>query len=61
MEKKKTFRNSFKGNPEAVDLLNETKEWIKGFEVVQGTLDDVFLNITNRDRKEVMEVSDENN
>lgn len=50
-----------KATLEAVDLLNETKEWIEGFEVVQGTLDDVFLNITNRDRKEVMEVSDENN
>ena len=46
---------------EAVDLLKEVTEWIEGFEVIQGTLDDVFLNITSRSIEEEREVSDENN
>lgn len=33
---------------EAVVLLQELKEWMEGFEVIQGTLDDVFLNVTGK-------------
>lgn len=31
---------------EALPVLEEVKEWLSGFEVVQGTMDDVFLNVT---------------
>ena len=27
----------------------QTKEWIEGFELVQGSMDDVFLNVTGKD------------
>lgn len=33
---------------EALDLLEDVKEDIDGFEVVQGTMDDVFLQVTGR-------------
>lgn len=32
----------------ALPVLNEVKEWIGGFEVVQGSMDDVFLNVTGK-------------
>jgi len=32
-----------------LDVLNRIKENLKSFEVIQGTMDDVFLNITGRD------------
>lgn len=60
-KKEERFVIPLKATLEAVDLLKGAAGWIEGFEVVQGTLDDVFLNITNRDIKEVTEVSDENN
>ncbi len=30
----------------AIDLLNEVREYIEAFEVVRGSMDDVFINIT---------------
>ena len=59
--KEERFVISLKATLEAVDLLKEVTEWIEGFEVIQGTLDDVFLNITSRNMEEEREVSDENN
>lgn len=32
----------------ALPILNEVKEWVSGFEVVQGSMDDVFLNVTGK-------------
>lgn len=32
----------------AIPILNETRPMIDGFEVVQGSMDDVFLNVTGR-------------
>lgn len=37
---------------EALPLLRELEQLIDGFEVVQGTLDDVFLNITGKSLEE---------
>ena len=34
---------------EALDILNDVKPSIKRYEVIQGTMDDVFLNLTGRD------------
>lgn len=31
-----------------LEVLNHTKEYLKSFEVIQGTMDDVFLNITGK-------------
>lgn len=36
---------------EAIPLLEEVKGWIDGFEVIQGNLDDVFLNAVNASGK----------
>lgn len=36
----------------AIPLLNSIENLIEGFEVVQGTMDDVFLNVTKREREE---------
>ena len=60
-KKEERFVIPLKATLEAVDLLKEVTEWIEGFEVIQGTLDDVFLNITSRNIEEEREVSDENN
>lgn len=34
---------------DALRILNEKQDQIEGFEVIQGTMDDVFLNITGRE------------
>ena len=34
---------------EAVPILEELKDYISGFEVIQGTMDDVFLTITGKE------------
>lgn len=36
----------------AIPLLSAIENLIEGFEVVQGTMDDVFLNVTKREREE---------
>lgn len=37
----------------ALPILNEVKEWVNGFEVVQGSMDDVFLNVTGKTLEQV--------
>lgn len=41
-----------KNSIDSIDLLNEIKPYIKSFEVVQGTMEDAFLNITGKSLKE---------
>lgn len=36
----------------ALPLLNEVQEMLQGFEVIQGTMDDVFLNVTKENENE---------
>lgn len=36
------------GSMAALPILNKVKEWVNGFEVVQGSMDDVFLNVTGK-------------
>lgn len=36
------------GSMAALPILNEVKEWVNGFEVLQGSMDDVFLNVTGK-------------
>lgn len=38
----------------AIPIINELKPYIYSFEVVQGTMDDAFLNITGKQLKEVI-------
>lgn len=35
-----------------LDLLNQIKEYISSFELIQGTMDDVFINITGKSTKD---------
>lgn len=35
-----------------LDLLNQVKEYISSFELIQGTMDDVFINITGKSTKD---------
>ena len=37
---------------ETLPLLDKMKEMLHGFEVIQGTMDDVFLNVTKEDGNE---------
>lgn len=37
---------------QALPLLEEMQEMLQGFEVIQGTMDDVFLNVTKEDGNE---------
>lgn len=37
---------------EALPLINRMQSMIQGFEVIQGTMDDVFLNVTEKRNKE---------
>ena len=45
---------------EAIPVLSELQEMITGFEVIQGSMDDVFLNVTGRTLEESAEASTEN-
>lgn len=36
----------------ALPLINEMQDMLQGFEVIQGTMDDVFLNVTKEDGNE---------
>lgn len=33
----------------ALPILKKSEEWIEGFEMLQGTMDDVFLNVTGKE------------
>ena len=40
---------SLKRTLDAIGILNKMRDFIEGFEVVQGTMDDVFLNVTGKE------------
>lgn len=37
----------------SLSILNDISTWIESFEVIHGTMDDVFLNITGKEMREV--------
>lgn len=39
----------------SIPLLQELKPYINSFEVVQGTMDDVFINLTGKNLQEVVD------
>ncbi len=43
-----TVRDSLK----ALEILKVSGEWLSGFEMLQGTMDDVFLNVTGKQLKD---------
>ena len=45
-EKEQTIKITMDSTLSAMPILEQTKELISGFEVTQGTMDDVFLNAT---------------
>ncbi len=45
-EKEQTIKITMDSTLSAIPILEKTKEMISGFEVTQGTMDDVFLNAT---------------
>ncbi|MCI8285593.1 MAG: ABC transporter ATP-binding protein [Firmicutes bacterium] len=47
------FVVSVSKSKEALPILTKTVGWINGFEVIQGSMDDVFLNITGRNLEEI--------
>lgn len=44
-EKDQVFHIPIKDSGKAIDMLAQARQWIESFEVVHGTMDDVFLNI----------------
>jgi len=48
MEKEEVWQIGMKNSLAAIPILNEAETMIDGFEVVQGSMDDVFLNVTGR-------------
>jgi len=47
-QKEEILQIGVKNSMVALPLLNEVSSMIEGFEVVQGSMDDVFLNVTGR-------------
>ena len=47
-QKEEILQIGVKNSMVALSLLNEVSSMIEGFEVVQGSMDDVFLNVTGR-------------
>lgn len=47
-QKEEILQIGVKNSMAALPLLNEASSMIEGFEVVQGSMDDVFLNVTGR-------------
>ena len=45
------FSLSVKNTTDSIDHINSLKEHITGFEVIQGTMDDVFLNACGKELK----------
>ena len=43
---------AIKSTKESIKIINEIEEYIKSFEVIQGTMEDAFLNITGVSLKE---------
>jgi len=48
-EKDQVFHIAIKDNRKAIGLLSAAEAWIESFEVVHGTMEDVFLNIIGRE------------
>lgn len=48
LERENRLLLPLKGTTEAVAILTKLQGQIEGFEVIQGTLDDVFLNVTGK-------------
>ena len=46
--KEEVWQIGMKNSLSAIPILNEAETMIDGFEVVQGSMDDVFLNVTGR-------------
>jgi len=51
-QKEEILQIGVKNSMVALPLLNEVSSMIEGFEVVQGSMDDVFLNVTGRKLEE---------
>lgn len=47
-ERSNHIRVNITGTLEGLDILNPIREYLKGCEIVQGTMDDVFLNVTGK-------------
>lgn len=47
------FEIFLKDSMMALPVLKETEELLDGFELVQGSMDDVFLNITGKNLEEM--------
>lgn len=50
--KEEVWQIGMKNSLSAIPILNEAETMIDGFEVVQGSMDDVFLNVTGRKLEE---------
>lgn len=48
-EKEEFLTVKISNTMEAVPIINDLKDYIRGFEVIQGNMDDVFLNVTGRE------------
>lgn len=48
-KKEQYFSISVSDSMSALPVIEQTKKWIEGFELVQGSMDDVFLNVTGKD------------
>ncbi len=48
-EKDSVFHIAIKDTRKAIAVLKEAEEWIESFEVIHGTMDDVFLNIIGKE------------
>lgn len=44
---------ALKDTKSSLPILNDISTWIESFEVIHGTMDDVFLNITGKEMREV--------
>lgn len=51
-QKEEYLEISIKDSLAAISLLNEIKPMIEGFELIQGSMDDVFLNVTGKGPEE---------
>ncbi|MDR2888871.1 MAG: ABC transporter ATP-binding protein [Lachnospiraceae bacterium] len=52
VERERVFQIAIRSSQRAIELLMASREWIESFEVIHGTMDDVFLNIIGKEQKE---------
>lgn len=55
-KKEERFRIFVNSSMETIPYLNDLKQYISGYEMIQGTMDDVFLNVTADDSSENADV-----